>query len=163
MQETRLRLLQEMPIFGGVTQATLNFLLEFAPLVPVASNGYYFQQGDQADSVFVLEEGKVAVIKTWQGEACVLKTLEKGDCFGEMALMDLLPRSASVMAIEPSRAIQISAAMLYQLYTQDIEQFVIIQMNMAREVSRRLRAADDRLFEERFRNKSGESYGFYSV
>jgi len=57
-----------------------------------------------------------------------------------------MPRSASVRAIDDCRAIQLSAASLYQVYEKDLEQFAMIQMNMGREVSRRLREADERLF-----------------
>ncbi len=153
-----------MPIFGGVTETTLRLLLDLARVVPVARNEFFLRQDDQADSVFVLEQGKVAVIKTCCGQDHFLRTLEKGDCFGEMALMDLLPRSASILAIEDSRAIEISAAGLYEIYKRDIEQFVLIQMNMGREVSRRLRTAEDRLLQARMDAKAvDESYGFYSV
>jgi CRP-like cAMP-binding protein len=64
-----------------------------------------------------------------------------------MAVMDLSPRSASVRAVEDCTAIRVSAANLYRLYEQDPKQFALIQMNMGREVTRRLREADDRLFE----------------
>ena len=53
--------------------------------------------------------------------------------------MDLLPRSASVRAVEDCTAIRLSAANLYQVYEQDLKQFALIQMNMGREVTRRLR------------------------
>jgi hypothetical protein len=43
-------------------------------------------------------------------------------------------------------AIRISAANLYQVYAQDLKQFALIQMNMGREVCRRLREANSRLF-----------------
>jgi CRP/FNR family transcriptional regulator, cyclic AMP receptor protein len=63
-----------------------------------------------------------------------------------MAVMDLRPRSASVRAVEDCAAIRISAANLYQVYSHDLKQFALIQMNMGREVCRRLRELDDRLF-----------------
>jgi CRP-like cAMP-binding protein len=63
-----------------------------------------------------------------------------------MALIDHCPRSASVRAVEDCSAIQISAANLYRLYAQDLKQFALIQMNMGREVCRRLREADNMLF-----------------
>jgi CRP-like cAMP-binding protein len=99
--------------------------------------------------MFVLEEGRVAVLKRWQGANCLLRNLERGDCFGEMALLDLSPRSASVRAVEDCAAIELSAASLYQLYKKDLEQFAMIEMNMGREVSRRLRESDERLFRAR--------------
>jgi len=63
-----------------------------------------------------------------------------------MALLDLFPRSASVLALAPCTAIELSTATLYKLYETHLEQFALIQMNIARELSRRLRAADERLF-----------------
>jgi CRP/FNR family transcriptional regulator, cyclic AMP receptor protein len=141
MQEARIELLQHMPIFGGIRADILQFLLGFCPIVPVPTNE--FQQGD---SMFVLEAGKAAVLKSWSGQDYLLQTLNEGDCFGEMAVMDHCPRSASVRAVEDCSAIHISAANLYRVYAQDLKQFALIQMNMGREVCRRLREADDRLF-----------------
>ncbi len=50
----------------------------------------------QVDSMFVLQSGKVDVLKSWGRREYLLSTLKEGDCFGEMALMDHGPRSASV-------------------------------------------------------------------
>jgi CRP-like cAMP-binding protein len=95
--------------------------------------------------MYVLESGRAAVVKEWQGRELLLRELGPGDCFGEMALIDLSPRSASVQALEDCSAFEIFAASLHQLYQRDLEQFALIQMNMARELSRRLRATDERL------------------
>jgi CRP-like cAMP-binding protein len=60
--------------------------------------------------------------------------------------MDLCPRSASVRADDDCQALELSAAALLGLFERDPEQFALIQMNMGREVCRRLRAADQQLF-----------------
>ena len=146
MQEARIELLQRMPIFGGIRRDTLQFLLAFCPIVSVPANEFFFREHQQGDSMFVLELGQAAVLKSWHGEDYFLQTLKEGDCFGEMAVMDHCPRSASVRAVEDCIAIQISAAHLYQVYAQDLKQFALIQMNMGREVCRRLREANSRLF-----------------
>jgi CRP/FNR family cyclic AMP-dependent transcriptional regulator len=146
MEKARIELLQRMPVFGGIRADILEFLLPRCPIVEVRAGAFFFRENDAADSMFVVEAGKVAVLKSWRNEEYLLHTLGPGDCFGEMALMDLMPRSASVRAIDDCRAIQLSAANLYQVYEKDLEQFAMIQMNMGREVSRRLREADERLF-----------------
>jgi CRP-like cAMP-binding protein len=143
MQEARIELLQRMPVFGGIRADILQFLLGLCPVVSVPASEFFFREHDQADSMFVLEAGKAAVLKSWGGQEYLLRTLEKGDCFGEMAIMDLFPRSASVRAIDDCTAIRLSAASLYQVCAQDPKQFALIQMNMGREVCRRLREADD--------------------
>src|SRR6478752_10128222 len=145
MQEARIELLQRMPVFGGIREDVLQFLLGLCPVVDVPPHEFFFREHDQADSMFVLEAGKVAVLKSWRGQEYLLRTLKEGDCFGEMAMMDLFPRSASVRAVEDCTAIRLSAANLHQVYEQDLKQFALIQMNIGREVSRRLRESDNRL------------------
>jgi CRP-like cAMP-binding protein len=149
VEEARIGLLQGMPVFGGIRADILGFLLPLCPLAEVRAGEFFFREGDAADSMFVLESGSVAVLKSWRSNEYLLHTLGAGDCFGEMALMDLMPRSASVRALEDCRAIRLSVAGLYQVYQKDVEQFAMIQMNIGREVSRRLRDADERLFRAR--------------
>jgi CRP-like cAMP-binding protein len=146
MQEARIELLQQMPIFGGLRAEILQFLIAVCPTVSVPKNDFFFREDEDGDSMFVLEAGKAAVLKSWHGRDHSLHTLREGDCFGEMAVMDHCPRSASVRALADCIAIRISAADLYQVYARDLRQFALIQMNMGREVCRRLREADNRLF-----------------
>ena len=146
MHEARIELLQRMPIFGGIRTEVLHFLLRLCPIVSIPANDFFFREHDQGDSLFVLETGKAAVLKSWHGQNHLIQSLRAGDCFGEMAVMDHCPRSASVRAAEDCTAIRISAANLYRIYGQDLKQFALIQMNMGREVSRRLRESNSRLF-----------------
>jgi CRP/FNR family transcriptional regulator, cyclic AMP receptor protein len=146
MQPTHIELLQRMPVFGAIRDDMLRLLLEQAREATVRRGEYFFRENDPAQSMFVLEAGRVAVIKSWQGRELVLHGLGPGDCFGEMALMDLCPRSASVRAEEDCVAIELAAADLLRLYERDAEQFALIQMNMGREVCRRLRTTDEMLF-----------------
>jgi CRP/FNR family cyclic AMP-dependent transcriptional regulator len=149
VHQSRITALQAMPIFGGVRADVLDELVTGAKLVHVAEREYFFREGDRAESMFVLESGEVAVLKGWAGEQHELRRLGKGECFGEMALLDLFPRSASVQAVAPCTALELSAASLFKLYETDLEQFALVQMNIARELSRRLRAADERMFRAR--------------
>jgi len=146
MRPTHFELLQSMPIFGAIHEDALQFLLEQAREVMVREGEYFFRENDRADSMFVLESGRAAVVKSWQDQNTVLHELRAGDCFGEMALMDLCPRSASVYAVEDCCAIELAAGDLLRLFERDATQFALIQMNIGREVCRRLRITDERLF-----------------
>jgi CRP/FNR family transcriptional regulator, cyclic AMP receptor protein len=146
MPPTRIELLQGMPIFGAIRETALQLLLDQAQTVSIRAKDFFFREGDQASGMFVLEKGSVMVTKAWRDKQWVLRHLGPGDCFGEMALMDLLPRSASVQAIEDCTAIEVRPEHLYRLFECDVEQFALIQMNMGREVSRRLRVTDELLF-----------------
>ncbi len=146
MHENRIEALQAMPIFGGIRKDILKFLLNASEVRSVPKDSYFFHENDRAETLYVLETGEVAVLKLWNGQQHVLRHLQQGDCFGEMALMDLFPRSASIRAVTPCTAIQLSTASFQKIYEMDLEQFAIIQMNIGREVSRRLRVADEQLF-----------------
>jgi CRP/FNR family transcriptional regulator, cyclic AMP receptor protein len=147
MLSARIELLQQMPIFGAVRDDALRVLLEPVPSVRVAAGEYFFRERDPAHCMFVLEAGHVAVVKEWQGREMQLHVLGPGDCFGEMALLDLFPRSAAVRAIDDCVAIELAPTDLLRLFEKDSEQFALIQMNIGREMCRRLRITDEMLFE----------------
>lgn len=149
MATTRIDWLQRVPVFGALRDDSLEFLLARARSVAVAAGGHFFREGDQAHAMYVLETGLAVVLKGWRGESFELRRLEPGDCFGEMALMDLYPRSASIRALADCTAIELTTADLMRLYEHDLEQFTLIQMNIGREVCRRLRATDEMLFRAR--------------
>ena len=158
--DDRIRLLRNTPIFGGVTDGILSFLLGRVAEVAVRQGDYFCREGDDGASAFVLERGSVSILKDWEGKSYLLRHLHTGDCFGEVALMDFCRRSASVLANEDCVAIELSTRDLRQVATEDLEQFAMIYMNMGRELCRRLRDADERLF--RAKIEVGFSTGDYA-
>ena len=142
MDESRIKLLQRMAIFGGIRSDVLQLVLDEANILTVPEGDFFFREDDRGYSMYVLESGEVAILKSRDGRDYQLNQLAAGDCFGEMALIDMCPRSASVRAIKDCSAIEVSSGMLQAVYRKDLEQFTMIHMNMGREVSRRLRAAD---------------------
>ena len=159
--DDRIRLLQNTPIFGGVTDEVLALLLDRIVEVVVRKGEFFFTEGDEGVSAFVLERGSVSILKKWEGRNYLLRHLHAGDCFGEVALMDFCRRSASVLADEDCAAIELSTSDLRQVATRDLEQFTMIYMNMGRELCRRLRDADERLF--RAKIEVGLSPGEYAL
>jgi CRP-like cAMP-binding protein len=146
MDTRRIELLQRMPVFGALGAATLELLLAKARAVDVAPGEFFFREGDAARTVYVIESGRAVVTRQWQGREMELNRFGPGDCFGEMALMDLHPRSASVRALERCVALEFGHDEMLHLYQVDLEQFALLQMNLGRELCRRLRATDDLLF-----------------
>lgn len=146
MDDRRIQLLQQTPIFGAIQAGTLEVLLRGTVNVQVPAGAHFFREGDAANAMFVLESGRVSVVKRREGVDYHLRHLSAGDCFGEMALIDMSPRSASVFALEDCSAILLTNADLYRVFQADLEQFALIHMNIARELSRRLRIANERLF-----------------
>ena len=91
----------------------------------------------------VVLNGEVEVTKASRnGVDARVAMLGPGDWFGEMSIVDIQPRSATVRAIAPSRLVRISSADLDSLYRHDVRSYAIVVLNLARELSRRLRVAD---------------------
>ena len=158
--DERIQLLRNTPIFGGVIDETLALLLDRVAEVVVRKGEFFFLEGDEGVSAFMLERGSVSILKNWEEKSYLLRHLHAGDCFGEVALMDFCRRSASVLADEDCVAIELSTSDLRQVAHTDLEQFTMIYMNMGRELCRRLREADERLF--RAKIEVGLSTGEYA-
>jgi CRP-like cAMP-binding protein len=162
--DDRIRLLRDTPIFGGVADEVLALLLDHVAEVVVRKGEFFFREGDDGVSAFVLEQGSVSILKAWEGKNYLLRHLHAGDCFGEVALMDFCRRSASVLADQDCAAIELSTGDLRQVASKNLEQFAMIYMNMGRELCRRLREADERLFRAKLEvGLSAGEYAFQST
>ncbi len=155
MLQVEREFLQRIAIFGALSNKALDFLLERAHEMTCSPGEYIFRECDEADAMYVLKSGRAVVLKQWDGRQYVLDYLESGSCFGEMAVMDMHRRSASVLAVEETEILSLGLTALLELHRYDVDQFVLLQMNLGREVSRRLREANERLFLWRVSSESG--------
>lgn len=96
-------------------------------------------QEDRGDSLFVVTEGRVKVVLYGDsGREIILSMFRAGEIFGEMSLLDNQPRSASVLAVEPTRALVLERA-AFNTHLVSHPQTAIAVLA---EMSRRLRQAD---------------------
>ena len=149
MENDRISLLKNVPVFGAIREDIIEQLINQAPVINIKKGEYLIKEGEATTSMYVIENGQVAVIKHWNKKEYLLKHLGNGDCIGEMSLFDFFPRSASIVAVQDTQLIEITSANLLKIYDKDLEQFTLIQMNLGREVTRRLRDADEQLFQDR--------------
>ncbi len=79
-------------------------------------------EGDEGNSLFVIQSGSVKTfLSDENGREVVLSTRSAGEYFGDMALFDDEPRSASVMTLEPCKVMIISKAQLREVISEDAE------------------------------------------
>lgn len=133
-----------VPILGALRQEVVAFLVMHTSTQRVNSGEIVFVEGSMGESLYIIEEGRIEISQNKDGERRTLAIFGPGDCFGEMALIDCQPRSATAIAIEPARLCVITGNTLFELYRHDVEQFAVLQMNISREVIRRLRQAGSR-------------------
>ena len=152
MLPNHVQLLTNTPLFGGIRTDIIQLILEDAKMIDKWKGQYFFKENELAESMFLLINGQVEVQKTWKNKTYQIAQLFAGDCFGEMAIIDHNTRSASVIATEPCKAIELDINYISNIYSKDIKQYSMLQMNMGREVSRRLRQANELLFQTKIEN-----------
>lgn len=140
------------PFFGGISKDAVERILSLSRHATIEKGDLFFNEDDQANSMFVLLSGSVDVYKTWQGEQYSIAQLHQGDCFGEMSVIDHCLRSATVEALEDCEILEVGMESFAAIYEHDLKQYTMLQMNIGREVSRRLREANKLLFELRVKH-----------
>jgi CRP/FNR family transcriptional regulator, cyclic AMP receptor protein len=135
-------------IFGGLPERVLARILDVARVVRVAAGATVFDEGQPARSMFVVSEGELEIYKRRSdGSEFQLALLHRGDCVGEMSLIEIQPRSATTRALSPAALYVLEHTEIARLYQSDLEVYTLLVLNIAREISRRLRLADQRLLE----------------
>jgi CRP-like cAMP-binding protein len=96
--------------------------------------------------MYVLRHGEVVVSRQAQtGRRVKVVRLGEGEFFGEMTLIDIQKRSATVTVEKPSLLYTLGNRDLYKLYVEDTPGYVMVLQNLCRELSRRLRTTNARL------------------
>jgi len=135
--------LRNIGLFGALSDEVLAHLTSTLSLQSPGSGDIVFREGDDASAMYVVLSGEMEVLKkSKRSTESRVALLGPGDWFGEMSIVDIQPRSATVRALAPSRLLRISSADLDALYRYDLRSYALIVLNLARELSRRLRVAD---------------------
>ena len=96
-------ILQQVEIFEGLSEAELDALSSSSSSRSFPKNTVVIHENDPADSLFIIESGKVKVYcSDKNGKEFIMNTQGEGDYFGELALLDDSTRSASVRTVEKS-------------------------------------------------------------
>ncbi|SPP99029.1 Crp/Fnr family transcriptional regulator [Bradyrhizobium vignae] len=133
------------PFFGGLSDASLDFLMSMLVERRFDAGATVVVEGEPGRSMFIVRSGRLAVSKRANsGIVIPISVLEPGDFFGEMTLIEMQNRSATVVAEATTVLYELTAQKLYACYKADIHAYVIVLQNINRELCRRLRRADDR-------------------
>ncbi|HYQ01146.1 MAG TPA: cyclic nucleotide-binding domain-containing protein [Polyangiaceae bacterium] len=136
--------LARTPIFAGLPERVIDLLAASGRTVELAANELLLREGDPARSMFVVRNGEIEIFKHGKGGIEQrLAILMQGDCLGEMSLIDIQPRSATARARGIATVFVLELAELAKLYGSDIEAYALLILNISREISRRLRCADE--------------------
>ena len=136
------------PFFGGLSDASLDLLVSMLVERRFDAGATVVTEGEAGRSMFVVHSGELVVSRLGEsGRSIWMAMLEPGDFFGEMTLIEMQNRSASVVAESETVLYELTAKSLYTYYKADVHAYVIVMQNINRELCRRLRRADVRIAE----------------
>jgi CRP-like cAMP-binding protein len=136
--------LRQVTIFAGLADATLHRLLGKAVRLEVEAGQVVIREGESGNQFYLLLSGDARVVKAFGTEDEVeLARVHAGDFFGEMCLLETLPRVATVQTTSPAVLLRLSAMAFLDLYEARPDQHSLLILNLARDLSRRLRRLDE--------------------
>ncbi|MFT5888776.1 MAG: CRP/FNR family cyclic AMP-dependent transcriptional regulator [Zhongshania sp.] len=123
--------IENVDLFDGLMPEEIQILRDTSVLRDFAKNTVLIHEGDVADSLYVVESGRVKVYcSDKSGKDFVLNILEDGDYFGELALLDDDKRSASVRAMDPTK--------VRIIYKEDFKAILDLHPNITRILNKNL-------------------------
>jgi CRP/FNR family cyclic AMP-dependent transcriptional regulator len=139
-RDKRIALLERVPLFSGLVADEYTQLAGALREQHYRKNAVMFHTNDPGNALFLLTAGLAQMSVTMSDEReLVLGLLYPGDFFGEMALLDRLPRSATVTTMEPSTALLLEQEAFVDL----LQRTPSLARKTAEALSRRLRKACD--------------------
>ncbi|HWA26498.1 MAG TPA: cyclic nucleotide-binding domain-containing protein [Lacunisphaera sp.] len=145
MNPARESFLHNLPVMVGLDDAAIRYLANLAREERFPAGALIVGEGEPGNRMFFLADGHVAVVKDYgTPQPVTLARLGPGEYFGEMSLVECVARSASVVADDAVFACTLKGTDLHRLYRERPDQYGIVMLNLARDLSRRLRAIDER-------------------
>ncbi len=137
--------LEACPLFNGLKPDEIKALQQAARERKFSANEEIFKEGDTGDGVCVVKEGLVQISGiVGPGVRHVFSRIKPGEVFGEMAVIENKPRSASAVAAEPTTVYFIARDKMLKL----VEASPLLAMGLLREISNRLREFNHQYIQE---------------
>ena len=141
-------------LFQGVSPEELSDLAHHASTRRLVRGDVLFNEGDPPDELYIVLAGRVAIAnKSFDGRESVVALMEDGDLFGEMGMLDGLPRSAEGRALEPSEVLVLG----YEPARALLERRPELLWGVVRMLADRLRGMDEALADSVFLDVTGRT------
>ncbi len=139
--------LKGIPLFEGTKKRNLIHILESLQERTYLKGETIFTQGDIGRAFFIVFSGKIALARTDAAteKSDILAEVRPGEFFGEMALLEEMPRTATAYALEDTKVFMLFKIKLETLLFARPVIGVVIATQLARILSARLRASMEKL------------------
>ncbi len=128
--------LRKVPLFAKIEPAKLKLLAFTSERVQFAERQRFFSQGDPSDAAYVILDGQAEVLlNTPNGEIKVAE-LGRNALVGEMGILGDSPRSATIMAAQPTTALRIDKRVFLELMAQFPQMAIAVMRELANRLER---------------------------
>ena len=117
--ENRLTFLLTTPMFEHLEPEEIREIIHIVETRKYQAGDIIFSEGEAGDAWYALYRGEVEVVKQSGGEQKLIRTLEPPSCFGEIAILDGLPRSATVRATKETLVLRIPQSKFMELMDEE--------------------------------------------
>ena len=129
-------LLKNIEIFEQLAVNEMAAVASVTEEVSFPENHVVIQEGDAGNTLFMIIEGQVAVLKNQEGHRDIeLDRMGAGDYFGEMALFEDIPRTATIRTLEPCRMLVLHK----QEFKEMVREYPQIALDICKVLSGRIR------------------------
>ncbi len=133
--------LKGVPLFAGLDDRSLSVLARSSRIRSVSAGETLFCEGDPGDAAFIVRAGCVAIkLDTADGRELVINEMRPGDCFGELALVAGVARSATAVATQPTEVVVIPR----REFNVELENQPVLSRRLLELVARRLAHSSER-------------------
>ncbi len=132
-----------IPLFAGINDEAFDFLASMAEESLVHAGHVVVRQGDLGAKLFVITKGEVRILRQGRHGNVEVARMKDGDCFGEMCILERLPRAATVEVVQETQLLMLSYAAFDILFDKMPREHHRILGNIARTLSSRLRELGD--------------------
>ena len=139
--EAEVQSLRQVPMFRDVDPARLKLLAFTSERVQFSDGQRFFSQGDPSDAAYVILDGRASVLLNTPGGDIQVAELGSNALVGEMGILSDTPRSATIMAAEPTTARRIDKRVFLEL----LAQFPQMSLAIMRELAKRLERTNAQL------------------
>ena len=136
--------LRRIKILADVEERLLASLLAYLEVVKVAAFGTVVNKGEHGDALFMVLEGEVRARTMIDGKESTLATMGVGECFGELAIVDQGPRSADVIANQPTVLVKVSDGALRKMFAEAPALAAPFMFALTRVITQRVRVLTKR-------------------
>jgi signal-transduction protein with cAMP-binding, CBS, and nucleotidyltransferase domain len=134
---------RELSTFGALSDQVIKEILERGTITSIAKGEYIDRIGQPVNEFQVVLQGKIAYYKHFEGHDVLTRYFSKGEQMGFDQMIGLIPYAGTDVAAQDSLILDVSHTQFYDLHENYPEDFGLLMINLARELSREITMLED--------------------